>query len=105
MKNDNFKVLIVKLYPLLIMISVLLFLLFMIIGFVINSTISNVFFALSFACLLLYIPSFILLSKLQHQKWFIKYQRCFSYKKADEKNQKILKQKAEQLLTDLSFKK
>ena len=103
MKKDLFKILIVKFYPILLTSSIILFLLFMVLGFAINNEASNVLFALSFACLLGFIPSFLLLANLQKQKWFIKYNRCFALKYAKEQNKKSLEQKAQELLRELNI--
>lgn len=74
-------------YPLVLMSAVVLFIVFMILGFVVNDKIaSDVFFSLSFISLILYIPSFILLSKLQSTKWYKMCTRCISLRRAKQTN-------------------
>ncbi|MGN1227190.1 MAG: hypothetical protein ACI4TX_00945 [Christensenellales bacterium] len=87
MKKVNFKMAFVKCFPLFLLSSVILFIIFMILGFIIKDAItSNIMFALSFAFLLLYIPSFILIGNLQNKDWFKKYKRCFSLKKLQKQS-------------------
>ncbi|MBQ8749494.1 MAG: hypothetical protein IJZ29_03390 [Clostridia bacterium] len=98
MKKETIEFIGYKSYPAILMSSVILFLLFMIIGFIVqNETASNVLFTLSFISLIAYIPTFILLSKLQEKKWYKKYARCQSLKIAKRLNMEKIKQKAEEL--------
>ena len=69
------------LYPTLLMSAVLLFIVFMVLGFCVKSeVVSNVMFALSFACLILYIPTFIYFSKIQNLTWYKMCVRCKNLK-------------------------
>ena len=103
MKKDFFKVLTIKLYPIILMSTVMLSILFIILGFALNNSASNIFFLLSFVCLILYVPSFLLISKLQNAKWFKKYNRIFTLKYAEKVNREKMKEKAKEFLKELGI--
>ena len=103
MQKNNLKILIVRLYPLILMSSVFLFILFFILGFIFDGAVSDVLFALSFLCLIAYIPTFILISKLQQKDWYKKYERCFNLKRAKRENKYKLQQKAKELLKEYNI--
>ena len=93
-KNKTLIKIAYSLYPTLLMSSVLLFIAFMIIGFCLKNEIaSNVMFALSFVCLILYVPSFLYFSKIQNSLWYKKCVRCTRLKLIEKQNkEKSLKE-------------
>lgn len=105
MKNKTLTKIFYSLYPAFLMSSVLLFLLFMIVGFCIsNETASQILFILSFIFLLAYLPTFLLFSKVQNCKWYKRAMRATNLKFIQKQNELQLKEKAEQLKIEYGIK-
>lgn len=87
MNKDFYKKLIFRCQPLILTSCLWLFIIFMVLGFIIpNNVASNILFGLSFASLILYIPTFLLTSKLRKKDWFIAYEKLNDIKKLEKNN-------------------